>query len=51
MPINAAWHKKHRMPRNPTEEQRLKWHVAHAEACACRPLPPKLKAALKRRAR
>ncbi|MGC4084663.1 MAG: DUF1801 domain-containing protein [Vicinamibacterales bacterium] len=37
MPINAAWHAKHRMPKNATPAQRLKWHEAHATHCGCRP--------------
>jgi hypothetical protein len=40
--INAEWHKRHRMPKNPTVEQRIAWHVEHAKQCACRPIPPKL---------
>ena len=52
--LNAEWHRAHRMPKNPTEEQRLEWHAAHAEACGCRPVPPPLAAkmrALKRAGR
>jgi hypothetical protein len=44
MPINAAWHRKHPMPKNPTVEQRVAWHREHAVECACRPVPPKLRA-------
>jgi hypothetical protein len=40
--INAAWHKRHPMPRNPSVEQRIAWHLEHGEQCACRPIPPKL---------
>jgi len=46
MKSNAAWHAKHRMPKNPTVEQRMKWHVTHAKHCGCRPIPPKLAAEL-----
>jgi hypothetical protein len=49
--INAAWHEAHRMPKNPTPRQRLKWHVAHAKACACRPLTAAMLAALKKAAK
>ncbi|KKQ74344.1 MAG: hypothetical protein US96_C0034G0005 [Candidatus Woesebacteria bacterium GW2011_GWB1_38_5b] len=42
MKINAEWHKKNKMPKNPTEEQRIKWHIAHAKNCACWPIPKKL---------
>lgn len=36
MKINAEWHKKNRMPKNPTEEERAAWHMAHLKNCACR---------------
>ena len=42
MSINAAWHKAHRMPKNPTFEQRVAWHRAHQRHCACRSIPAKL---------
>lgn len=37
--LNREWHEQHRMPKNPTMEQRMAWHFAHAKACACRPIP------------
>ena len=37
--LNAVWHEKHPLPRSPTMAQRVKWHVAHANACACRDIP------------
>ncbi len=43
MPINAEWHNAHKMPKNPTVDQRIAWHVEHAKNCACREMPPKLK--------
>jgi hypothetical protein len=36
MKINATWHKANRMPKNPSEEQRLNWHIEHLKFCACR---------------
>lgn len=42
MAINATWHKENRMPKNPTLEQRIKWHKVHQKNCACRPIPEKL---------
>jgi histidinol phosphatase-like enzyme len=42
MAINAKWHKANRMPKNPTFEQRMKWHIAHMENCNCRKPSPKL---------
>jgi hypothetical protein len=40
--INAKWHERHPMPKNPTVEQRIAWHLEHQAHCACRPIPPKL---------
>ena len=37
--LNAEWHKKHPMPKNPTMEQRAKWHLEHYKHCACREIP------------
>jgi len=40
--INAKWHNANKMPKNPSLEQRIKWHKAHAKNCACWPIPSKL---------
>jgi len=40
--INATWHLAHKMPKNPTEEARLKWHAEHMKFCSCRVPSPKL---------
>ncbi|MHB8878049.1 MAG: hypothetical protein ACYC8T_30500 [Myxococcaceae bacterium] len=40
--LNAAWHKRHPMPRNPALEERIAWHLEHQEQCRCRPMPAKL---------
>ncbi len=40
--VNREWHKEHRMPKNATTQQRLKWHLIHAKECACREMPAKL---------
>lgn len=45
MKTNAAWHRAHRMPKNATLAQRVKWHVAHAKHCGCRPMPASVRAA------
>lgn len=39
MPINAEWHRTHRMPPRATLEARVVWHAKHAKACGCRPMP------------
>lgn len=41
--INAEWHLAHRMPKNPTIDERLGWHVAHAKNCDCREMSDKIK--------
>ena len=49
MIINGVWHRKHIMPKNPTLEQRIRWHIAHAKHCACRPIPAALLAETEKR--
>ena len=41
--INKEWHEKNRMPKNPTFEQRAKWHIEHQRNCSCREMPKTLK--------
>ena len=38
MKINKEWHEKNEMPKNPTPEEQLNWHLEHAKNCNCRPL-------------
>jgi len=47
MAINKAWHSTHRMPKNATFDQRVKWHLEHQKHCQCRPIPAKLLAHMK----
>ena len=44
--LNAAWHERHPMPKSPSTQERLAWHVAHEKNCGCRPMPAKLRALL-----
>lgn len=47
--LNAEWHKKHPMPKNPTVRQRVDWHLEHNKNCGCRPgLPEKLKSEMRK---
>ncbi|HTX86705.1 MAG TPA: hypothetical protein VMC41_01395 [Candidatus Nanoarchaeia archaeon] len=48
MKINKQWHKKNKMLADPSESQRIKWHIAHAKNCACRQLSAKLLAEIKK---
>lgn len=41
--INAGWHRAHRMPKKPTLEQRINWHLEHARHCGCREITGKLR--------
>lgn len=43
MKINADWHIKNKMPKNPKLEQRIKWHKEHAKFCLCREMPESIK--------
>jgi len=45
--MNAAWHAKHRMPRNATLAQRVRWHMAHEKHCGCRPMPRNVRQAIR----
>ena len=47
--LNAESHKVHRMPRNATLDQRIEWCIEHAQACDCRPMPPSIAEAARRR--
>jgi hypothetical protein len=49
MTINAIWHNKNKMPKNPSLDDRVKWHVAHSHHCQCRPLHGKILEEIKRR--
>jgi hypothetical protein len=40
--LNREWHEANKMAKNPSEDQRLTWHVAHADHCTCREMSPKL---------
>lgn len=41
--INKEWHLKNKMPKNPTLEERIKWHTEHAKNCACREMPDSIR--------
>ena len=44
--INKQWHLANEMPKRATFEQRVEWHGAHLEHCACRTAPPAIAKAL-----
>jgi len=40
----------HAMPKNPSIEQRIQWHLEHLKNCNCRnDIPEKLKAEMRKR--
>ncbi len=44
MKINKEWHLRNPMPKNPSVEQRIAWHIEHLKHCQCRKdVPAKLK--------
>ncbi len=40
--INREWHLKHKMPKNPSIEQRIAWHIEHQKNCSCRKISGKM---------
>jgi hypothetical protein len=49
MTVNKNWHKMNRMPKNPTIDQRIAWHLEHQKKCSCRPITVKLLEEIKKR--
>jgi hypothetical protein len=47
--LNRDWHHEHRMPVKASLEQRMKWHLEHADNCGCRPIPVKIAEEMERR--
>ena len=46
--MNGEWHKKHALPKGASQKERMAWHREHQKRCACRPIPPKLLAEMRR---
>ena len=49
MKINVEWHERNKMPKNPTLDERVKWHLDHSKNCSCRPLAGKILEEIKKR--
>ena len=47
--MNKDWHAKNKMPKNPSMSEKITWHLAHAQNCACRPIPESIQAEIKKR--
>ncbi len=37
--MNKEWHLKNKMPKNPSLEDRINWHIEHSKNCSCREMP------------
>ena len=44
--LNKEWHLAHVLGQGAPMEQRIAWHLAHAQACGCRPIPPSVQEAI-----
>jgi len=51
MKINKEWHLKNLMPKNPTLEERIRWHLEHSKNCRCREMPESIRKEIERRNR
>lgn len=49
MNINKEWHLKNKMPKNPTLEERINWHIEHSKHCSCREMPDSIKKEIAKR--
>ena len=49
MKLNKEWHLTHKLPRGASLEERLEWHLLHAENCQCREMPESIRRELEAR--
>jgi alpha-amylase/alpha-mannosidase (GH57 family) len=49
MKINKEWHLHNPMPKNPSLEERIHWHLSHAKACKCREMPESIAKEIRKR--
>jgi len=47
--LNADWHRANPMPKKPSLDQRIAWHLDHARNCGCRAITGKLRQEFERR--
>ncbi len=47
--VNKEWHASHKMPKNPTMDKRIAWHLEHAKNCGSRKIEGKLAEEMKKR--
>jgi hypothetical protein len=49
MKLNREWHLQHKLARNASLEERINWHMLHAENCQCREMPVSIRRELEAR--
>lgn len=47
--MNADWHEAHVLGRDAPMDERVEWHLAHAQQCGCREVPRTVREELARR--
>jgi hypothetical protein len=47
--IDSEWHAANRLPKNATTDQKIGWHLRHAQNCGCRPMPKSIENEIKAR--
>ncbi|MGA2528207.1 MAG: hypothetical protein ABSG36_03480 [Acidimicrobiales bacterium] len=47
--MNGQWHSQHRLDKGASLDERILWHLEHAQSCGCRPIPPKVLEEMQRR--
>lgn len=47
--INRVWHETHRLGPKANLDDRVAWHIEHAQLCGCREMPESIKAELAKR--
>jgi hypothetical protein len=40
--VNVDWHRDHVLGQGAPLDERVTWHLEHARACACRPIPARI---------
>ena len=48
-PFNRQWHERHRLGSGASLDDRVRWHLEHAEVCGCRPIPARARKEIERR--
>jgi len=48
-PLNRQWHEQHQLGKGADLNERVRWHVAHAKVCQCRPIPKSVQEEIERR--